>query len=62
MVDPQGHRGAGLDWKVGIPSQIQVAKMNSLEGVESSKLGIGGAFSQLLVSLLLTSVNILALP
>lgn len=32
MVDPQGHRGAGLEQKVGIPNQIHVAMDNSHGG------------------------------
>ncbi len=51
-----------MEAKVGRPSQILVAIMNSLVGMERPRLGMGGAFSQLLVSLLLARAINLALP
>lgn len=62
MGVPHGQRGAGLEEKVGRPSQILVATMNSLGGIERPKLGMGGARSQQPVSLLPARVDNLALP
>ena len=61
-IDPQGHKGAGSEGKVGRPSQILTAAMNSHEGIERPKPGMGGGLSQLLVSLLPTRPESLALP
>ena len=57
MIDPQRHNGARLGGKVGRHIQIEVATTNSQGGNESHKLWMGGALSQLLVSLLVAKVD-----
>ena len=40
----QGHKEAGLEGKVGMPSQMCAAIENSLGDMERPKLGMGGGF------------------
>ena len=56
MTEPHGHKRAGVEGNEGIPNQILTTNGNSFGGMDRPKEGIGGALSQLLVSLLLANV------
>ena len=53
MTEPHGHKRAAVEGNEGIPNQILTANGNSFGGIDRCKEGIGGALSQLLVSLIL---------
>ena len=56
MTEPYGHKRAGVEGNEEIPNQILTANGNSFGGMDRLKEGIGGALSQLLVSLVLANV------
>ena len=56
MTEPHGHKRVGVEGNKGIPNQILTTNGNSFSGIDRPKVGIRGALSQLLMSLLLANV------